>query len=128
MRYAGEIHNTNPRWSEKQTTLVPLIRRDNKNFEPGESKRKFEQGRQEALNKEQELLDRLRQLPDGEQKAKETKRMIELIRNYAGYREYPKYGMIIPYFVYKLSFLKKAEQLLQPNVIYQKQNIYYLPF
>ena len=48
-----------------------------KNFEPGASKRKFEQGRQEALKKEQELLDRLKQLPDGEQKAKETKRMIE---------------------------------------------------
>src|SRR5258708_8691740 len=116
MRYAGEIHNTNPRWSEKQTTLVPLIRRDNKNFEPGESKRKFEQGRQEALKKEQELLDRLRQLPDGEQKAKETKRMISLIRNFIGYREYPKYGIVHPHFIYNQTFLKDAKHHLQPNI------------
>jgi hypothetical protein len=37
-----------------------------KNFEPNASHLKFEQGRQEALNKEQELLERLKQLPDGE--------------------------------------------------------------
>ncbi|TMF47417.1 MAG: phosphoenolpyruvate synthase, partial [Chloroflexi bacterium] len=106
MRCAGEIDITRPRWSEKPTTLVPLILSNIKNFEPGESKRRFEQGRQEALKKEQELLDRLKQLPDGEQKAKETKRMISLIRNFIGYREYPKYGMVHRYFVYKQALLK----------------------
>ena len=79
----------------KPTTLVPMILSNIKNFEPGAGNRKFEQGRQEALKKEQELLDRLKQLPDGEQKAEETKRMIDLIRNFAGYREYPKYGMLV---------------------------------
>ncbi|BCL78009.1 putative phosphoenolpyruvate synthase [Ktedonobacteria bacterium brp13] len=128
MRCAGEIDITRPRWSEKPTTLVPLILSNIKNFEPGESIRKFEQGRQEALKKEQELLDRLRQLPDGEQKAKETKRMISLIRNFIGYREYPKYGMVHRYFVYKQALLKEAEQLVQANVIYEKEDIYYLTF
>jgi len=46
-----------------------------KNFEPNAGNKKFEQGRQEALKKEQELLYRLKQLPDGEQKAKETKNL-----------------------------------------------------
>jgi phosphoenolpyruvate synthase/pyruvate phosphate dikinase len=128
MRCAGEIDITRPRWSEKPTTLVPLILSNIKNFEPGESKRRFEQGRQEALKKEQELLDRLKQLPDGEQKAKETKRMIGLIRNLIGYREYPKYGMIHRYFVYKQALLKEAEQLVQANVLYEKEDIYYLTF
>src|SRR6267154_1805324 len=128
MRGAGEIDITKPRWSEKPTTLVPLILSNIKNFEPGESKRRFEQGRQEALKKEQELLDRLKQLPDGEQKAKETKRMISLIRNFIGYREYPKYGMVNRYFVYKQALLKEAEQLVQANVIYEKEDIYYLTF
>src|SRR5258707_4907840 len=128
MRCAREIHITRPRWSEKPTTLVPLILRNIKNFEPGESKRRFEQGRQEALKKEQELLDRLKQLPDGEQKAKETKRMISLIRNFIGYREYPKYGMVHRYFVYKQALLKEAEQLVQANVIHEKEDIYYLTF
>src|SRR5438045_1779333 len=128
MRCVGEIDMTKTRWSEKPTTLVPMILSNIKNFEPHASNRKFEQGRQEAVKKEQELLDRLRQLPDGEQKAKETKRMISLIRNFIGYREYPKYGMVHRYFVYKQALLKEAEQLVQANVIHEKEDIYYLTF
>jgi phosphoenolpyruvate synthase/pyruvate phosphate dikinase len=128
MRCAGEIDITKTRWSEKPTTLVPLILSNIKNFESGAGNRKFEQGRQEALKKEQELLDRLKQLPDGEQKAEETKRMIDLIRNFAGYREYPKYGMVNRYFVYKQALLKEAEQLVQANVIHEKGDIFYLTF
>ncbi len=99
-----------------------------KNFEPNAGKRKFEQGRQEALKKEQELLERLKQLPDGEQKAKETKRMIDLVRNLIGYREYPKYSYINRYFVYKQALLKTAEQLVHASVIHEKEDIYYLTF
>jgi rifampicin phosphotransferase len=128
MRCVGEIDITKTRWSEKPTTLVPMILSNIKNFEPNASHRKFEQGRQEALKKEQELLDRLKQLPDGEQKAKVTKRMIDLIRNFIGYREYPKYGMVNRYFVYKQALLKEAEQLVQANVIHEKEDIYYLTF
>ncbi|MFC8561818.1 phosphoenolpyruvate synthase [Peribacillus frigoritolerans] len=128
MRCAGEIDITKTRWSEKPTTLVPVILSNIKNFEPNASNLKFEQGRQEALKKELEILDRLKQLPDGEQKAKETKRMISLIRNFIGYREYPKYGMVNRYFVYKQALLKEAEQLVQANVIHEKEDIYYLTF
>ncbi|PLS08360.1 phosphoenolpyruvate synthase [Neobacillus cucumis] len=128
MRCAGEIDITKTRWSEKPITLVPMILGNIKNFEPNASNRKFEQGRQKALKKEQELLDRLKQLPDGEQKAKEAKRMIDLIRNFIGYREYPKYGMINRYFIYKQALLKEAEQLVKAGVIQEKEDIYYLTF
>jgi len=128
MRCAGEIDLTRTRWIEKPITLVPLILGNIKNFEPHASKRKFEQGRQEALKKEQEILDRLKLLPDGEQKAKETKRMIDLVRNFIGYREYPKYGMINRYFVYKQALLKEAERLAQAGVIAEKEDIYLLTF
>ncbi len=128
MRCSGEIDITKPRWSEKPITLVPMILSNIKNFAPDAGKRKFEQGRQEAWQKEQELLARLRQLPDGEQKAEETKRKISLIRNFIGYREYPKYGMISRYFVYKQALLKEAGQLVQANVIQEKEDIYYLTF
>ncbi|MFS0887206.1 phosphoenolpyruvate synthase [Peribacillus frigoritolerans] len=128
MRCAGEIDITKTRWSEKPTTLVPVILSNIKNFEPNASNLKFEQGRQEALKKEIEILDRLKQLPGGEQKANETKRMISLIRNFIGYREYPKYGMVNRYFVYKQALLKEAEQLVQANVIHEKEDIYYLTF
>ncbi|MDO6851426.1 phosphoenolpyruvate synthase [Priestia megaterium] len=128
MRCPGEIDITKTRWSEKPAALVPVILGNIKNFEANASKQKFEKGRQEALEKEQELLNRLKQLPDGEQKAIETKRMIDLIRNFIGYREYPKYGMINRYFVYKQALLKEAEQLVQANVIHEKEDIYYLTF
>lgn len=128
MRCAGEIDITRTRWSEKPITLVPLILNNIKNFEPHAGKRKFELGRQEALNKEQELLERLKELPDGEQKAEETKRKIDLIRNLSGYREYPKYGMIHRYFIYKQTLLKVAEQLVQAEVIREKEDIFYLTF
>ncbi|GGI44659.1 putative phosphoenolpyruvate synthase [Paenibacillus marchantiophytorum] len=128
MRCAGEIDITRTRWSEKPITLVPMILGNIKNFEPNAGKRKFEQGRQEALKKEQELLDRLKQLPNGEQKAKETKRMIDLVRNLIGYREYPKYGYINRFFVYKKALLKEAEQLVQAGVVREKEDIYYLTF
>ncbi|WP_410768782.1 phosphoenolpyruvate synthase [Fontibacillus sp. BL9] len=128
MRCAGEIDITKTRWSEKPITLVPLILSNIKNFGPQESRRRFEQGLQEALKKELELLARLKQLPDGKQKAKEAKEKIDLIRNFIGYREYPKYGMVNRYFVYKQAILKEAERLVQAGVIHDKEDIYYLTF
>jgi len=128
MRCAGEIDITRTRWSEHPITLVPLILGNIKNVEPNASLLKFEQGQRAALAKEQELLNRLKQLPDGEHKAKETKRMIDLIRNFSGYREYPKYGMVHRYFIYKLALLSEAERLVQANIIQEKEDIYYLTF
>jgi pyruvate,water dikinase len=108
--------------------LVPMILGHIKNFQPGDGERRFEQGRQEAQKKEQELLERLRALPDGEQKADETKRMIDRVRTFIGYREYPKYGMVGRYFVYKQALLEEAERLVQANVLREKEDIFYLRF
>src|SRR5690348_7533682 len=128
MRCVGEIDITRTRWSEKPTALVPMILSNIKNFEPNAGKQKFEQGRLEASKKEQELLGRLKQLPDGEQKANETKQMIDLVRNFIGYREYPKYGIVSRYFVYKQALLKEAERLVQAGAIHEKEDVYYLTF
>jgi phosphoenolpyruvate synthase/pyruvate phosphate dikinase len=128
MRCVGEIDITRPRWSERPTTLLPMILTNIKNFEPGAGERRFEQGRQEAWKKEQELLERLRALPDGERKAEETKRMIDRVRTFIGYREYPKYGMVSRYFVYKQALLKEAERLVQAHVLREKEDIFYLTF
>ena len=87
------------------------------NFEPGESRRRFEQGRREAQEKERELLRRLRATPDGESKAAETKAMIDRVRTFMGYREYPKYHMVSRYFVYKQALLQEAERLVRAHVL-----------
>jgi len=128
MRCAGEIDITRPRWSERPTTLVPMILGNIKNFEPGAGQRRFEQGRQKAREKEQELLTRLRAMPDGEPRAEEAKRMIDRVRTFAGYREYPKYGMISRYFVYKQALLREAERLVQAGVLREREDIFYLRF
>jgi pyruvate,water dikinase len=128
MRGVGEIDITRPRWSERPTTLLPLILGNVRNFEPGAAARRFEQGRQVAWQKEQELLERLRALPDGEQKADETKRMIDRVRTFIGYREYPKYGMVSRYFVYKQALLEEAERLVQAHVLRETEDIFYLRF
>ena len=128
MRCVGEIDITRPRWSERPTTLLPMILTNIKNFEPGAGERRFEQGRQEAEKKEQELLERLRALPDGEPKAEETKRKIDRVRTFSGYREYPKYGMISRYFVYKEALLAEAERLVRANVLGAKEDIFFLTF
>jgi pyruvate,water dikinase len=105
-----------------------LILSNIKNFEPGAGSRKFEQGRQEASKKEQELLERLKQVPDGEQKAGETQRMISRLRTFIGYREYPKYGIVNRYFLYKQALLEEAGRLVRANVLHEQEDIYYLTF
>jgi phosphoenolpyruvate synthase/pyruvate phosphate dikinase len=128
MRCVGEIDITRPRWSERPSTLVPLILGNIKNFEPGAGERRFEQGRQEAWDKEQELLERLRALPDGERKAEEAKRMIDRVRTFIGYREYPKYGMVRRYFVYKQALWDEAERLVHAGVLREQGDIFFLTF
>jgi len=128
MRCVGEIDITRPRWSERPSTLVPVILGNIKNFEPGAGPRRFEQGRQEAWAKEQDVLERLRALPEGERKSEEAKRMIDRVRTFIGYREYPKYGMVSRYFVYKQALLKEAERLVQADVLREKEDIFYLRF
>jgi pyruvate,water dikinase len=128
MRCVGEIDITRPRWSECPATLVPVILGNITNFEPGESRRRFEQGRREASEKERELLERLRARPNGEREADETKRMIDRVRAFIGYREYPKYGMVSRYFVYKKALLKEAERLVRTDVLREREDIFYLTF
>ncbi|MFD7947468.1 PEP-utilizing enzyme, partial [Streptomyces sp. NPDC059744] len=128
MRCVGEIDITRPRWRERPTTLVPVILDNVRIFEPGAAERRFEEGRQRAQEKEQDVLSRLRALPDGDQKADEAKRMIDRVRTFIGYREYPKYGIVSRYFVYKQALLEEAERLVQANVLPEKEDIFYLTF
>ncbi len=128
MRCVGEIDITRPRWRERPAALVPAILDNVRNFEPGAAARRFEEGRQKALRKEQDVLSRLRALPDGERKAGETKRMIDRMRTFIGYREYPKYGIVSRYFVYKRALLAEAERLVRADVLVEKEDAFYLTF
>jgi pyruvate,water dikinase len=70
----------------------------------------------------------LEQLRGGKQKAQKTRKMISLLRNFTGYREYPKYIMVGYYWIIKQALLKEAVKLMQKGVIREKEDIYYLSF
>ncbi|MFC4149550.1 rifamycin-inactivating phosphotransferase [Micromonospora mangrovi] len=128
MRCVGEIDITRPRWSERPSALVPLILDNVRNFAPGARERRFAQGRQAAEQKEREVLERLRTLPDGARKAEETKRMIDRVRTFIGYREYPKYAIVSRYLVYKQALLEEAARLVRTGVLREEEDIFFLTF
>ncbi|MFI6223175.1 rifamycin-inactivating phosphotransferase [Nocardia salmonicida] len=128
MRCAGGIDITRPRWSESPITLVSTILGNIKNFGPGAGRQRFEDGLRDARQKQQQILRALRALPDGEQKAVETEQMIERVRTFSGYREYPKYGMVSRYFVYKQALLREAGRLVESGVLREADDIFFLRF
>lgn len=128
MRCVGEIDITRPRWSERPSALVPLILSNVQSFAPGERGRRFAEGLRVATEKEREVLERLRALPDGEAKAAETKAMIDRVRTFAGYREYPKYRMISRYWIYKQALLAEADHLVAAGVVDVADDVYFLTF
>jgi pyruvate,water dikinase len=128
MRCVGEIDVTRPRWRERPSALVPTLLGNIKNFEPGAAARRFEQGLEDAAKKEHEVLERLRALPDGVQKALETKRMIDRLRTFIGDREYPKYAMVSRYFVYQQALLEEAERRVQAGLLCEQEDIFFLTF
>ncbi|MBL8777339.1 MAG: phosphoenolpyruvate synthase [Acidimicrobiales bacterium] len=128
MRCVGEIDITRPRWSERPSTLVPLILANVENFTDGERERRVAEGLRVATEKEREVLERLRALSDGETKAAETKAMIDRVRVFAGYREYPKYRMISRYWIYKRSLLAEADRLVTAGVVDAPDDVSFLSF
>ena len=54
--------------------------------------------------------------------------MIDRVRTFAGYREYPKYGMVSRYFVYKQALLAEADRLVQAHVLREQEDIFFLTF
>jgi len=52
--------------------------------------------------------------------------MIDRVRTFIGYREYPKYGMVSRYFVYKQALLGEAERLVRAQVIRDREDIFFL--
>ena len=128
MRCTGEIDITRPRWWEKPTALIPMIISNINNFAPDAGKLKFAQGQQEAKRKELDLLTRLTELPGGQKKAKKAKKMISLLRNFIGFREYPKYTFIHRYWIYKQALLKEADRLVKQGLIREREDIYYISF
>jgi phosphoenolpyruvate synthase/pyruvate phosphate dikinase len=128
VRCVGEIDITRPRWGEVPGALAPVILGNVAAFAPGEAERRVAQGRAEAAAAERDLLARVRALPDGEAKAAETAAMIARVRTFAGYREYPKYGMVSRYAAYRRALWEEADRLVAAGILTERDDIAYLTF
>jgi pyruvate,water dikinase len=128
MRCSGEIDLTRPRWSEQPSQLVPMILSSIKNLEPNARATRITQSRRHAEEMQNSLLERIGRLPGGRRKARRTQRMISRMRNFAGYREYPKYLMMRHYWILKQPMLKEAAKLVERGVVGRSDDIYFLSF
>jgi pyruvate,water dikinase len=54
--------------------------------------------------------------------------MIDRLRTFIGYREYPKYDIISRYFIYKQALLAEGERLVRAGVLAGKEDIFFLTF
>jgi len=107
--------------------LVPVMLANIENFGAREGARRFAQGRVAAEATEREGLERLQALPDGGVKADETKQVIDHMRTFIGYREYPN-GMVSRYLLYKRALLGGAERLVQAGVLREAEDVFFLTF
>src|SRR5262249_2208979 len=110
----------------RPTALLPVLLGNVRSFAPGEAQRRFERGLEAARKKEQELLERLRALPDGKRTAEETKRMIDRLRTFSGYREDPKSGIVCRYFVLKQALLQEAARWVRAGVLREEEDLFSL--
>lgn len=127
-RCVGEIDIGRPRWSERPATLVPLLLGHVDGAEPGEGARRVEDGARRARDYADDVLARLRALPDGEPDAAQAAAMIDRLRTFIGYREYPKFGMIRRYAIYRRALLAEADRLVAAGVLAHRDDAVALRF
>lgn len=128
MRCPGEIDITRPRWAEQPTMLIPLIANNIANFAPDSRRALFQEGLDRATAMTNHIVEKLNQLPGGRAKAKKARRMIEVYRNFVGFREYPKYALMQRWFVYKKALLNEAVRLTDLGVLGAPDDADFLTF
>jgi len=128
MRCPGEIDITKDRWGEKPTQLISMLLNNIRVLETGEHKVKFQIGKQEAQEEEDEIIRLLKNIRGGHKKANKLQERIRLLRNFVGCREYPKYYIVRRYQIYKKSLLKEADNLVNKGIIKNREDIFYLYF
>lgn len=126
MRCVGEIDVTRPRWSEHPEALVPLLLGHVRDQPPGEARRRVDAGRRVAEATASSLLDRLRALAGGEALAAEAERRIRTLRALVGWREFPKYGIIRRYGIYREALRREAARLVEAGVLDRVDDIDWL--
>lgn len=126
MRCSGDIDITVSRWSEDPTGLIPIILNNIRNFEPNAKDRIIELGVKEYEDKLNMWTADLEMKFAGKRKAKRVRKNAEVMRNYIGYREYPKFSYMKRYLIYKRAMLKEAELLVVEGIFKEKEDIFFI--
>ena len=125
-RCVGEIDITRPRWIEQPTALAPMILDNIRNFPAGASRTRHDEGLAAAMAKRDDILTRLAARPGGARKARAAAKKIDVLRDFAGYREYPKHAMMLSYWAIKRALLREAGDLVEAGVLDSAEDIFYL--
>jgi len=126
MRCPGEIDISNIRWWEAPTLLVPSIINHIKNNTPGEHRNRFREGRKEAQEAIQKLLERIGKTPVGSLKTRIMSRLLLIYRNSTGLREFPKYVIVRFFDIYRQAILAEARVLHQRGILEREEDVFYL--
>ncbi|MEJ8278205.1 phosphoenolpyruvate synthase [Pseudonocardia spirodelae] len=127
-RCVGEIDIARTRWSERPATLVPLLLSHVDAATPGEGRRRAAEGERRAQDTARDVLARLRALPGGDARADETAAMIDRLRTFIGFREYPKFGMVRRYLIHKRALLAEADRLVAAGVLRCRTDAFFLHY
>ncbi len=125
MRGTGEIDITRPRWREAPTQLVPAILSHIKSVRPGQHRRDFLAGKQEAEAAAGRLPERLRQTPRGFFKARCMQRLIKVHRSLIGIREHPKYFIVQNLDMIKRAILEEADKLVADGILDHPEEVFW---
>lgn len=126
MRCTGEIDLTRPRWRESPTQLVPAILSHIAGIAPGQHRRDFIAGQEEAEAAAARLLGRLKQTPGGLFKAKRMQRLIQVHRALIGMREHPKYFAVQHLDIVKQALMLEAVSLTADGILEAPEEIFWL--
>jgi pyruvate,water dikinase len=126
MRGAGEIDVTRPRWREAPTQLVPAILGHLKGGAPGQQRREFRAGEEEAERAAARLLDRLRATPGGWFKAAVMRRLVAVYRARIGLREHPKFYVVQVLDLAKRAILREAAGVAAAGVLRSPEEVFWL--
>jgi pyruvate,water dikinase len=117
MRGTGEIDITRPRWREAPTQLIPAVEGHLRGGAPGQHRRDFQTGEEEAGRAAARLLERLRGTRGGAVKVMVMRRLIAVYRARIGLREHPKYYIVRVLDVAKRAIVEEAAVLVAAGLL-----------
>jgi pyruvate,water dikinase len=125
MRGTGEIDITRPRWREAPTQLIPAIEGHLRGGAPGQHRREFQAGEEEAERAAARLLERLRSTLGGAFKAKVMRRLIAVYRSRIGLREHPKYYIVRVLDLAKRAILEEGTGLVRAGLLRSPDEVFW---